>query len=65
MLLLEGEEITTVRDALELRKRTSGVGTEEHERCRRVLHKLEEKSRRADQPERKVAGPNSKQWLEF
>ncbi|MGA9669964.1 MAG: hypothetical protein WBQ94_12190 [Terracidiphilus sp.] len=39
-MVIEGEELKTVRDALELRKRTSGVGTDEHERCKRVLAKL-------------------------
>ena len=43
MLVLEGElEIATVRNALELRERTSGVGTAEHERCKEVLRKLDE-----------------------
>lgn len=41
VMVIEGaEELRTVVDALQLRKRTSGVGTPEHERCNRVLERL-------------------------
>lgn len=49
MVMLEHEELVEVRKSLELRKRTSGVGTKEHEVCKRVLVKLDESERRADE----------------
>lgn len=40
MLELELEEREVVRQALEQRKRSSGVNTSEYDRCKRVLDKL-------------------------
>lgn len=45
MVMLEADEVQEVRTALELRKRTSGVGTGPHETCKRVLQKLAESER--------------------
>ena len=42
MVELELEEKEVVRIALEQRKRSSGVGTADYDRCKRVLIKLEQ-----------------------
>ena len=50
-VVIEQEELATVVNALELRKRSSGVGTAEHNRCERVLNKLRESEKRVREDE--------------
>jgi hypothetical protein len=51
VVALEQDEMREVRLAIELRKRTSGVGSREHETCKRVLGKLDDAERRRDEPQ--------------